>query len=317
MKRARMTTRFRQLLAGGEVIVKPGAYNALSARIIEAAGFESVGVSGYGVSATLLGKPDCGLVTADEMVMVSRYVAAAVGIPVIADADTGYGNAINVMRTTEDFIRAGVAGIHIEDQVAPKRCGHVAGKQVIPVEEAAGKYRAAARVRDEMDPDFVLIARTDARGATGGSVDAVVERAKAYLDAGVDMIFPEGLLFKDELAEVCDRTGAPIHYNRTGVSPMLTLDELRALGVAMVSNATGGLRTSAHAMWEYMRRFRDRDVDWQLEFLDSIADHPVGDFYGFMGFDTIRALEEQFLPSADVIAKYEGSVGYQPPPAAE
>ncbi len=313
MKRDRMTTRLRQLLASGEVIVKPGAYNALSAQIIQAAGFASVGVSGYAVSATLLGKPDCGLVTADEMVMVSRYVAAAVDIPVIADADTGYGNAINVMRTVEDFIRAGVAGIHIEDQVAPKRCGHVAGKQVIPIEEAAGKYRAAARVRDEMDPDFVLIARTDARGTAGGSVEAVIERAKAYLDAGVDMIFPEGLLSRDELALVRERTGALISYNRTGVSPMLTLDELRDLGVSMVSNATGTLRTSAHAMWEYMHRFRARDVDWQLEFLDSIADHPVGDFHAFMGFDSLRALEEQFLPSEEVVAKYQGSVGYQPP----
>jgi len=313
MPRKNMGKAFRDLLAQERIIVKPGAYDALSAKMIEAAGFESCGVSGYAVSATLLGKPDCGLVTLDEMVMVSRYVQAAVDIPAIADADTGHGNAINAMRTVEDFIRAGVGGIHIEDQVAPKRCGHVAGKQIIPVEEAAGKYRAAAKVRDELDPDFVLIARTDARGVAGGSVDAVVERAKAYLDAGVDMIFPEGLTTKDELAEVCDRVDAPIHYNRTGVSPMLTLEELDELGVAMVSNATGTLRSAARAMWDYMHRFRDEDVAWQKAFLAEVKDHPIGDFHGFMGFDTLWELEEQFLPAEEIVAKYEGSVGYQPP----
>lgn len=317
MTKKRMTTAFRELLARGDVIVKPGAHNALSARIIEAAGFESLGVSGYAVSATLLGKPDCGLVTADEMVMVSRYVAAAVNIPAIADADTGYGNAINVMRTVEDFIRAGVAGIHMEDQVAPKRCGHVAGKQIIPVEEAVGKYRAAAKVRDEMDPDFVLIARTDARGVAGGTVEDTIERAKAYVDAGVDMVFPEGLTSKEELARVCDAVDTKIHYNRTGVSPMLTLDELNELGVAMVSFATGALRSSARAMWDFMHRFREEDVEAQKAFLAEVADHPIGDFHGFMGFDTLRELEEEFLPTAELLAKYEGSVGYQPPSAAE
>jgi len=312
-----MSAAFRALLDRGGVIVKPGAHNALSARIIEAAGFDCLGVSGYAVSATLLGKPDCGLVTADEMVMMARYIAGAVDIPAIADADTGYGNAINVMRTVEDFIRAGVAGIHIEDQVAPKRCGHVAGKQIVPVEEAVGKYRAAARVRDELDADFVLIARTDARGVAGGSVADAIERGKAYLDAGADMIFPEGLTTKDEIAEVCAALNARIHYNRTGVSPMLTLDELDELGIAMVSFATGALRSSACAMWDFMHDFRDRDVAAQKDFLAAVADHPVGDFHAFMGFDTLRALEEEFLPSAELLAKYEGALGYQPPSAAE
>ena len=120
----------------------------------------------------------------------------------IADADTGYGNAINVIRTVEEFIKAGLAGVHIEDQLAPKRCGHVAGKEIISVEEAVGKYRAAGRVRDELDRDFVLIARTDARGVTNGCVSDVIERGKAYLDAGTDMIFPEGLVSREELEEV-------------------------------------------------------------------------------------------------------------------
>ena len=279
MPKQSMSRKFRELLALDRVLVKPGAHNALSAKIIEAAGFESCGVSGYAVSATLLGKPDVGLVTADEMVMMSRYIAAAVDIPAIADADTGYGNAINVIRTVEDFIRAGVAGIHIEDQFAPKRCGHVAGKQIVPIEEAVGKYRAAAITRDEIDPDFVLIARTDARGVAGGSVADVIERGKAYLDAGVDMIFPEGLSSKEEIAEVCAALQCPIHYNRTGVSPMLTLDELNDMKIA--------------------------------------KDHPVGNIHEFVGFDAFRAMGAEFLPAEEVLAKYEGSPGYQPKDAVE
>jgi 2-methylisocitrate lyase-like PEP mutase family enzyme len=132
------SSRLRALLKQGKTLVKPGAYNALSAMIIEKAGFSCCGVTGYGVSASLLGKPDVGLVTLDEIVMITRYIARAVKIPVIADADTGFGNAINVMRTVEDFITAGAAAIHIEDQVAPKRCGHVAGKQIVAMEEMAG-----------------------------------------------------------------------------------------------------------------------------------------------------------------------------------
>jgi len=317
MPKQSMSRKFRELLARDRVLVKPGAHNALSAKIIEAAGFESCGVSGYAVSATLLGKPDVGLVTADEMVMMSRYIAGAVDIPAIADADTGYGNAINVIRTVEDFIRAGVAGIHIEDQVAPKRCGHVAGKQIVPIEEAVGKYRAAAKTRDEIDPDFVLIARTDARGVAGGSVADVIERGKAYLDAGVDMIFPEGLSSKEEIAEVCAALQCPIHYNRTGVSPMLTLDELNDMKIAMVSFATGALRSGARAMWDFMHEFKERDVAAQIEFLESAKDHPVGNIHEFVEFDAFRAMEAEFLPAEEVLAKYEGSLGYQPKDAVE
>ena len=309
----RMTTVLRQLLRSGKTLVKPGAYNALSARIIEQSGFPTVGVSGYGVSASLLGKPDVGLLTLNEMVMASRYIVGAVNIPVIADADTGYGNAINAMRTTEDFIRAGVAAIHIEDQVAPKRCGHVAGKQVVPVEEAVGKYRAAARARDDLDPDFVLIARTDARGAPGGSVEEVIRRGNAYLEAGADMIFPEGLVSAAEVEQVCREVHGPIHYNRTGVSPLLPLDELNRIGVAMVSNATGTLRASARAMWDYMAAFRAEDVEHQKRFLAENEGHPTDDFHGFMGFPEFRRLEEDFLPAEDVLAKYDGSIGYRPP----
>ncbi len=307
-----MSRRLRALVSDGRTRVLPGVYNAITAKIAESAGFEVVGVSGYGVSASLIGKPDVGLITLSEIVMVSNYVVDAVGVPVIADADTGFGNAINTMRTTEQFIKAGVAGIHIEDQVAPKRCGHVAGKEIIPLEEAVGKYRAAVKVRDELDADFVLIARTDARGVAGGSVDEVIRRAKAYLDAGVDMIFPEGLVSAAEIEQVCRAVNAPILYNRTGVSPLMSLDELNELGVSLVANANGALRAASRAMWDYLHEFKREDAALERRLKEQLKDHPVGDFHAFVGFPAIRKLEEQFLPREEVLRKYEGSLGFKP-----
>ena len=310
--RPKPSTRLRELLNQRKTLVKPGAFNALSAMIIEKAGFPCCGVSGYGVSASLLGKPDVGLVTLNEIVMIARYIARAVSIPVIADADTGFGNAINVMRTVEDFIGAGVAAIHIEDQVAPKRCGHVAGKQIIPMEEMTGKLRAADRVRRELDPDFMLIARCDARGVTGGSVDELIRRANAYLDAGADMIFPEALTSEAELERCAQEIRGPLHFNRTGVSPRLPLARLNELGIAIVSNATGSLRTSAIAMWDYFQEFAKDDIEAVKRFEARTRDHPAGNMHAFIGFNEIRKLEEEYLPAAEVVGKYEGSVGFQP-----
>jgi 2-methylisocitrate lyase-like PEP mutase family enzyme len=216
------------------------------------------------------------------------------------------------MRTTQEFIRAGAAGMHIEDQVAPKRCGHVAGKEIIPMEEAVGKYAACAHVRDEMDPDFLLIARTDARGVEGGSVDEVIRRANAYVEVGADMIFPEGLITEEEVARVCGEVNAPIHYNRTGVSPFLGKERLEELGVAIVSNASGALRAAVRGMWDYLEGFAAEDVDYALRFLDEVKDHPTGNMHEFVGFPEIRKLEETYLPKEDVIARYANSLGYKP-----
>jgi 2-methylisocitrate lyase-like PEP mutase family enzyme len=302
----------RELLARKKTLVKPGAYNALSAMIIEKAGFPCCGVTGYGVSAALLGKPDVGLLTLDEIVTTTRYITRAVKIPVIADADTGFGNAINVMRTVEDFIGAGAAAIHIEDQVAPKRCGHIAGKQVIALEEMAGKIRAADKVRRELDPDFVLIARCDARGVAGGSVDELVRRGNAYLDAGADMIFPEALTSEAELERAAKEIKGPLHFNRTGVSPRLNLTRLNELGIAIVSNATGSLRSTAVAMCDYFEEFARDDVEAVKRFEARVKDHPAGNIHAFIGFSEVKKLEEQYLPSAEVIAKYEGAIGFRP-----
>jgi 2-methylisocitrate lyase-like PEP mutase family enzyme len=197
MKRA--TTRLRELIARGPTLYVPGCYNAMSARVLESAGFEAIYMTGYGTSLSLTGLPDVGLTSMSEMVSNARYIASAVRVPLIADADTGFGNAINVIRTVREYIGAGVAGIHLEDQVSPKRCGHVAGRLVIPMEEAVGKIRAAADTRSQLDADFVLVARTDARGASGGSLDEAIRRVNAYSARGADLAFVEGPTSADEV----------------------------------------------------------------------------------------------------------------------
>lgn len=304
--------RFRELLSRKELLIAPAAYDALSAKIIEQAGFKVMAVTGYGVSASLLGKPDVGLTTMSEVVSVARNIAGVVNIPVFSDADTGYGNAINVMRTTEEFIKAGVAGIHLEDQVAPKRCGHVAGKQLIFLEEAVGKYRAADRVRQELDPDFVLIARTDARGAVGGGIEEVIRRGKAYRDAGADVIFPDGLTCPEDLERSVKEIQAPLLYNMTGVSPLLPMTDLQEMGVAIVEIAGGAFISAARAIWDFMHGLASGGTEFLLEFSRALTKHPLRNFHQFIGFPEIRKYEEEFLPSKEVERKYAETIGYQP-----
>lgn len=304
--------RFREMLASRKTFVQPGVFNAQGALIAEKAGFQTVGVSGYALSATLIGKPDVGLTTLTEVVQMTGYVCDAVNIPVLADADTGYGNAINAIRTVEQFIKSGVGGLFMEDQVAPKRCGHVSGKQIIPIEEAVGKYRAAVKARNDLNPDVVLIARCDARGVAGGSLDEVVRRGKAYMAAGMDVFFPEGLLSKEEISHVAREVGAPLLYNRTGVSPNLSVAEMNGLGIFIVANAGGALRAAARAMWDYLHEFAKDDAAFDGRVQQELKGHPVGDMHSFVGFPAIRKLEEEYLPAEDVVRKYAGSIGFRP-----
>lgn len=287
----RKSTMLRRLVEQNEVFVRPGCYDALSAKILEAAGFQALGMSGYAVSVSQLGKPDVGLISLTETVRMCRYICNAVDIPVMVDAETGYGNAINVMRTVEEIIGAGAGGLFIEDQVEPKRCGHVAGKQLISADEMVGKLRAADRVRREIDSDFVLMARTDARGALGGSLNEALDRAKAYVDAGADIIFPEGLLCVDEIVRFVEEVPVPISYNRTGVSPMLGLNELEALGVRMVANASGALRAACRGLWDHSVAGGDEPPKPN----DQLT-YPMADLDKFLGREDIIKLSEEFIP---------------------
>jgi len=223
--------RFRALLAGGTVAM-PGVFSAITARMAERAGFEALYLSGAGVTNSLTGTPDIGLLTLTEMAAQARYVCLATRLPVIADADTGYGDVHNVARAVEELEQSGLAGIHLEDQVAPKRCGHLDGKQVAPAAEMVRKIRAAVAAR--ADPDFFIIARTDARGVNG--LPDAIDRAKRYVDAGADGVFPESLQSAAEFEEFARHVRAPLLANMTefGKTPLLTVEEFRALGYAMV-----------------------------------------------------------------------------------
>src|SRR5678816_4871997 len=178
---------FRDLLRTEPYLFTGGVYSPLDAQIAERVGMKSIYLSGYSM-ALANGWPDMGFLTQTEVTRIASMVASAVEIPIIADADDGYGNALTTMRTVQEFVKTGVAGIHIEDQRFPKRCGHIAGKTIVSREEALGKYRAALAERDRLDRDFVIIARTDAFGAVGGSMEEAIWRGRAYADAGVDLV---------------------------------------------------------------------------------------------------------------------------------
>jgi len=213
-------------------VVMPGAFNALTARAIEQAGFEAVYLSGAALANSLLGVPDVGLTTLSEAAWHAARCAAVTTIPLIADADTGFGGPENAARTVQEFERAGLSGLHLEDQEFPKRCGHLPGKRLVPVDEFCEKIAAAVAAR--RDPDFIIIARTDARGVT--SYDEAVERARAYVAAGADMIFPEALESRDELARFARDVPVPLLANMTefGKTPALTAAELSELGYRIV-----------------------------------------------------------------------------------
>jgi 2-methylisocitrate lyase-like PEP mutase family enzyme len=309
--RMKMTERLRALLKEGKTLFVPGCYNAMSARVLDQVGFPAIYMSGYGTSLSLLGMPDAGLATMTEMQLNARYIANAVSVPVIADADTGYGNAINVMRCVREYIQTGVAGIHIEDQVAPKRCGHVAGREVIPLAEALGKYRAADAARRQLDPDFVIIARSDARGAHGGSLSDAIDRVNAYLEAGADMGFVEGPTSVEEVERVCREVRGPVFYNMTGVSPRMSLERMQELGIAITITAGTAMRATLQAVYDIALRLRDEGPPAEAAFIESFRKHPLGDLHTFAGFDRIRAWEEAFLP-VEQLDKYDDSVGHQP-----
>jgi methylisocitrate lyase len=226
------TTQLRQLLREPGIIVAPGAYDCLTARLIAREGFPAVYMTGAGTALTRLGQPDLGFATLSEMVTNAAAMASTVAIPLIADADTGYGGALNVYRTVREYEKAGVAALHIEDQVFPKRCGHLDGKQVVPTEEMVIKLRAAVEART--DEDFVLIARTDALAVTG--LDDTLRRCHAYVEAGADVLFVEALRTREEIERVVREVPAPLLYNfvEHGKSPLLPVDELQRMGFKVV-----------------------------------------------------------------------------------
>lgn len=255
----------RRLLAEGTVVL-PGAFNAPVAMLAEQMGFPAVYISGAGLINGLTGYPDIGLLGMDEMARQAGYIAQAVQVPAICDADTGYGDALQVMRTVQAYEQAGLAGLHLEDQQAPKRCGHLEGKALISAAEMERKLAAAAEARRH--PDFLLIARTDARAVEG--LEASIERGLRYLEAGADAIFPEALQTPEEFGRYAEAVKAPLLANMTefGKSPYLTVDQFAALGYRMVIFPMTAFRAMMKAVEQTFRQLRDTGT--QAHILDQL-----------------------------------------------
>lgn len=249
----RMTTRYRELIKRPEIAVMVGAYDALSARLVERAGFDLTFVHDYGVSASLLGMPDMGLVTLTEMTDILEKVVKAVNIPVIGDGGCGFGNPLNTYRTVREYESIGVAGVNLEDQVYPKRCGHLAGKQVVEASEMVEKIRAAVDARK--DPDFVITARVDSIAIHG--LDDAIKRANIYVEAGADMIFVEAPTTEADIQRIINETKGPSWINMVegGKTPLVPIPKLQQMGAALVDYgplvlfaAAGGVERALQAL---------------------------------------------------------------------
>jgi 2,3-dimethylmalate lyase len=279
----------RALMQVHRPVLAPGAYDSLSARLIEAAGFPAVYMTGFGTAASVLGRPDVGLLGMSEMVEHARRIVQAVSVPVIADADTGYGNAINVIRTVQEYEAAGVAAIHIEDQLAPKKCGHMEGKQVIPASEMAQKLRAAVEARHSSD--FLIIARTDARAVEG--MASALERARLYREAGADVLFVEAPQTEVEIATVAGAfRGVPLLFNwaEGGKTPPVALARLRELDYAIVIFPIGTLLAATRAIREVLAKIREEGTPMAV--MERLV--PFQEFLEFIGLPEVRELEQRF-----------------------
>jgi len=310
------TTKLQELFHRTEIFTLAGGGCALHARIAEEAGYEAAYMSGATTAATILGIPDAGLITMTEMVENAGRMANVISIPLVSDSDQGFGNAINVRRTVQSFIRAGVSGIHIEDQPFPKRCGFVKGKEVISLEEAVGKYRAAVDAKNELDPDFVIIARCDARGASGGSLEETIERLRAYKAVGVDVVYPEALTSREEVRAVREAVDGPMMGTLGFLDPPPSLEELQQLGFAAAFYPGLIAQAGVRASWEYAHDFRARGVQAQIEWAAQAPRYPMPHMFDLVGFPQVAEWEQRYLP-AEWLAKYEDSIGGYDPRASE
>jgi 2-methylisocitrate lyase-like PEP mutase family enzyme len=285
-ERGNPSRKLRTLVAApGTMVIAPGAYDGISARLVAEAGFEAVYMTGAGTAASRIGQPDLGLITLTEMVANAAAIAECTGLPVIADADTGYGNALNVFRTVREYERAGVAAIQLEDQTFPKRCGHMEGKQVVPAEEFVQKIRAACGAR--RNEDFVIIARTDARTVHG--FEEAVRRGNLYAAAGADVVFVESPLSVEEMAEIPRRIQAPCLINVAGPAsrtPALPSEELRAMGYSVAIHPALPMDAAVTGLRRALARLKDQGISWDPE--SVVGPHR---FFEAMGIEAWRVRE--------------------------
>ena len=294
----RATTRLRELLNAPGLVIAPGVADALNARMVAAEGFKAIYMTGGGTSAVRLGMPDVGLLTLPEMVDNAGRIADASGLPVVADADTGYGNALNVQRTVSAYEKAGVAGLHLEDQELPKRCGHLGGKTIVPVDEMCGKIRAACDAR--VDDDFVIIARTDALLVEG--IEAALERGRAYEAAGADMIFVESPLTMEHLTAIpkAFRVGTLFNMASSGKTPFLHRDELERLGFKLAIYPNFAILAAIPAVRHFLRELREKGTVAHL--VKDMA--TFTEWFDIVGMDSVKALEEKYGLPEEKRARY-------------
>jgi isocitrate lyase len=305
-----MGRKFRELLSDEEYVFTGGVYSPLDAQIAERVGMKAIYLSGYSL-AMANGWPDMGLLTMSEVSRTASMVASATELPVIADADDGYGNALSTMRTVAEFVKTGVAGVHIEDQRFPKRCGHIAGKTIVSREEALGKFRAAVDERNRRDRDFVLIARTDAFGAVGGSLEEAIWRGRAYADAGVDLVWSEFSNADREpavaFARAMRRThpDLPLAFNYSSSfkwshdpNPLL-FRELGALGYKFIFITLYAAHAGMYAAWNALEDLvkNQEQAQWTLERVK--AGHPTESHHVMARVAHFQELERRYIPGAD------------------
>jgi isocitrate lyase len=314
---------FRRLLTEEPYLFTGGVYSPLDAQIAERVGMKSIYMSGYSV-AMANGWPDMGLLTMTEVTRVASMMASAVSLPIIADADDGYGNALSTMRTVQEFMKTGVAGIHLEDQRFPKRCGHIAGKTVVDREEALGKFRAAIDVRNRLDPDFVIIARTDAYGAVGGSLEEAIWRGRAYADAGVDLVWCElsnasrepAVAFAKAMRQTHPNLPLAFNYSSSfkwnqDPNPF-TFKELGDLGYRFIFITLYAAHAGMYATWNALEELvRDEEqAQWRLEKMK--AGHPTESHHVMARVAHFQELERRYIPGAAARLTSSDGFGEQP-----
>jgi methylisocitrate lyase len=301
------TSVLRKAIMEKRAVVVPGCHDALSAKIIEACGFEAVQISGYGMAGSLLARPDVGLVQMKDILDISWNITQAVEIPVMADMDTGGGNAVNAAWIVERLIPMGLAGMNIEDQVFPKRCGHMAGKEVISAEEMAGKVRACAETRDRLDKDFIINARTDAFAVTG--LDEAIRRCNLYLEAGADLAFIDGIRTRADIEKAVKAVKGPLSVNlMDAISGMKTelipIPELARLGVGRVSIPVASIMVAHKALKDFFTALKNSPTGilaGQTQWVNSFEEYT-----DFVGLKEYKKMEDAYLPTERVETKYKG-----------
>lgn len=281
------TMGLRELIRSPEILVAPGAYDAFSAKLIEVAGFDAVYMTGFGTAAGIFGLPDIGLLTMTEMVENAKRIADSVGIPVIADADTGYGNHLNVIRTVEEYEKAGVAGIQIEDQVSPKRCGHMEGQKIVPIPEMVAKLRAAIEAR--RNEDTIIIARTDAISAIG--FDEAIKRGNIYRDAGADLLFIEAPRTQEQLEKIPKLINGPVLINIAPKTPFMHVKKYEAFGYAMAIYPAITLTAAYGSIKDKLKALKDHGMTED----DGHGNVPFEELVEFLGLSKYRNLEAGVL----------------------